>query len=272
MSYDALEASRDDGRAFFLYAFDRAGVVTRFCSLDRDVSAMGETFTASALQHDQIRTGNTTARDVVEITFPATDAFAQGYRAPVGSALTSVTIWRSHFGDGEFRVVYLGRVRASRPGSTEIVLVCSSVLASAGAPGPRGRTGNACDNVLYDGAAIGCTLTFEAFAVPATVTAVSGDALTIPVASAAGDDEYTGGRLRYGLEEADILSQTGETVRLFALPAGLADAVSAGGSAAVEIAPGCNRSRERCAARFANIVNHAGQRIPAVNRFRQGLI
>ena len=57
---------------------------------------------------------------------------------------------------------------------------------------------------------------------------------------------------------AGSTAHAGDQLTLVAPIDGLADEIAANGSAAVDIAPGCNRSRGRCWDRFNNGLNHGG--------------
>ena len=170
----------------------------------------------------------------------------------------NVTIWRGHHGDPdhEHRVLWKGRIvgsksngttdpRLGRPASTPR-LPGSACTACVQIP---------CRHALYRP---GCNLDVDDFKTAATCSAIAGLTLTVAEAALEADGEYKGGLViwqgLYGWVEA----HAGDQLTLVAPIAGLADEIAANGSAAVDIAPGCDRSRGRCWDRFANGLNHGG--------------
>ncbi|MEM9043519.1 MAG: phage BR0599 family protein [Pseudomonadota bacterium] len=257
MSYDARETSRDDAQPFYLFEFTRGTQVNRFTSTVDSKIAFGETFFSSAISHGKITTGGQVARDKFEIDFPPTDTFAQSQIGVRGPQLTTLTAWRNHEGlaDTEARVIFKGRVIAGKPGTDKIVVVCSSIMSALKDQGLRRRILRTCDHVLYHGA---CRLNRADFEIAGSITASDGLTHTIAAAAGESDGYFSSGILDFGGVTGFIIRHQGNLIRTRAAIPGLLDEISSNGSAAVTIAPGCNRSRGQCDSRFNNLANFGG--------------
>lgn len=266
MSYDSREASVDDGRPFNLVQFARGSSFNRFTTLEDNQTAFGETFFGSSIGIGEITTGGRVQRDTLAITFDPKDSFAQSQIGVRGPQQTTVTVWRNHVGepDTEARVIFKGRVIGAKPGTSRIEVTCSSIFSQLRDPGLNRRYGRACDWVLYQ---VGCGLNRADFEDALTCTASDGITHTVTGADAQADDYYTGGIIDFGGALGFIVSHTGTEVVTRAEVVGLADAV-AGGSQAVNLAPGCDRRRSTCETKFSNIENYGGfPFIPETNPF-----
>lgn len=257
MSYDALEAARDDGAPLFLYRFARgAAVVAELAGNASDVAALGSNFAASAIEHGRHRIGGSAKRARLDVRLPLSDPFARSFLAGAAPRVTTLTIWRGHRGDGEWRVAWKGRVEGARPDGARITLRCADVFSTLKHPGLVERATRTCRHVLY--AEQGCGLDRAAFTLAATATAIDGLALTVPAAADQPDGTYLGGLVEHAGALGWITRHAGATIVTRAPVAGLVEAMAAGGTAAIGLAPGCDRSRTTCAGRFDNALNFGG--------------
>jgi uncharacterized phage protein (TIGR02218 family) len=196
-------------------------------------------------------------RDTLDIDFPLSHPFALAQLGISTPQRTHVTIWRSHYGDGEFRVIFKGSVQGARPDRIRIRLVVSTVFSSLRNPGLGARMSRTCRHVLYGTA---CGLVLSEWQADATAEAHAGTTYTIPLAATFSDVYFAGGLLDYDGALAFIVKHVGDQVTTRTAPPGLADAIDASGGlgVAVKIAPGCDRSRPTCETKFANEINHGG--------------
>ena len=272
MTYDTSEVSVDSGEPYFIYLFDNGvGDLTRLTSEPVTLTRLGETWLPSSISHSEIeKTGNIEKQEF-KLVFPLSDIFARTFLA-TSNNITTFTAWRGHRNDvsEELKVYYKGRVVGAHDRTRTIEVKIESIFTSMRRPGLRARWQRPCRWVLYRD---GCNLTRSDFEVASTVTAIVGFVLTVPEAAGAisapvDAGDYIGGIVNFGGQLGFVENHVGDQVTLTSSILGLADEVSAEGSAAILISPGCNLSLARCTDRFANDINHGGfPYLPSKNPF-----
>lgn len=146
-----------------------------------------------------------------------------------------------------------GRLQSIRPGDTSIILIFESVFTSMKRPGIRARYQRSCRHALYGR---GCWLDPANFDAAGTVTAISGDVLTVTGADAQADGYWTGGMLRAPDGTLSyIIAHSGTSITVQRLSYSLRQSVA---PFAVTLYPGCDHSRATCAAKFDNSLNYGG--------------
>ncbi len=253
MSYDTPEGSVANGQPYFLYLFDNGIDPARLTSDPAPLVRMDETFKISPIRHSELEQTGSIEKSSVDFTFPISDPFARSL-LPSATAITTVTIWRGHHTDltDELRVVWRGRIVGSKSTRQSIALSGESVFTSLRRPGCRARYQRTCRHALYFD---GCNLDKADFEVAATITAMDGLILTIPVADAADDGEYKAGMLEFEGAFGFFSSHVGEICTLLNPLPGLEDATL---PITVKIYPGCDLSLTRCNDRFDNVLNNGG--------------
>ena len=269
MTYDAQEAAQQTGRPVFLYEFADTSGTTRYTSSPEDVSNGGNTYTALAIGHTNIRSTSNTEKEAQTITFPASNTFAQGLtdRYAIDTVLT---IKRLHLSDGdaEAAVVWKGYLAQATRTKAVVTAAFSSYAARAERYGQSIRTQRTCNWSVYSDQ---CGVSLASFQTAGTVTAISGRVLTVTEAASAPEDNYyRGGIIEYGSEFRFIQSFNKSASQLTlsdTLPA-LSDAFDISGSETIQMAPGCQKWRVTCDGRFSNIANFLGAAdLPKRNRF-----
>lgn len=116
-----------------------------------------------------------------------------------------------------------------------------------------------CPHTLYGP---GCALNEASFRVGGTVSAASGNVVTVPAAAGYPAGYFAGGMLKAGAEYRMVTGHSGSTIVLV-------DAVQAAvAGAAVILWPGCDRSMATCNSKFGNLDNYGGLPfVPAKNPF-----
>lgn len=277
MAYDDFEESDDDGRPFFLYKLDDGVTAQRMTTLPVDKSADPEAtgtaqiWAASPVAHSEIReTGNIEKNDL-ELTLPISDVIARAF-LPARGLTTFLTVWRSHLNDPdqEYRVVAKARVVSAEPKGNTIVVKTESIFTSARFGGRRSRFQKPCRHSLYF---TGCNLNRADFATAASVTVVDGNTLTITEAASQVAGYYKSGIVDFGGLLGWVTDHSGDQITLAFPIVGLADVVVAVGSAAVTIAPGCDRSLSTCINKFNNGINHGGYKwMPELNPYSTSVV
>ncbi|RUX86925.1 MULTISPECIES: phage BR0599 family protein [unclassified Mesorhizobium] len=276
--YDDKEASIDDGRPYFLYLFDNGVTRTRLTSnaveLDREVDPLIglEPWTASPVSHGDLEQASNIEKNATDLTFPLSDTYARTLLLPV-TAITVVTIWKGHHTDlsHTLKVQWKGRVVSPKSGKLSITVPVESIFTSMRRTGCRAPYQRPCRHVLYFP---GCTLNFDDWKIPATVTDISGLELTVAEAALRPDGDYKAGLVFFNGLYAWVESHVGDKLTLVgALQEGLADTVDDDGSAEVEIAPGCDLSKGLGGCKkFGNNINHGGFEMPDVNPFTNSIV
>lgn len=265
MAFDTYETSVDSGEPAELYTFRRGAEQYHYTSADHDIIYSGTTYTAALLRRSSIDVSAEMQRNNIKIDtardFEITDLFRI---APPADVIT-VTIQRMHEIDGNPVTIWSGRILNAEWTQEGAQLVAEPVYTSLKRVGLRKIYQKACPHVLYSGE---CGLNINTWRVLATITAINGLTLTIPVAAGYADSYFAGGFVEYlpsGIgvyERRFIRSQTGSAVRITAPMLGLLV------NSAVRLYPGCDHTTSTCSTKFSNLPNFGGfPFIPTKNPF-----
>ena len=280
MTYATIESSTAEGRPYYLYQFVEGDQVWRFTSRAADwTSAASEgdaiTWEPAAVAHGDVVQTSEIERGRLELTWPLSHPFARRFLAPLGNTPVTLTIFRGHEQVlGETVAHWKGRVVGAEVEGVRILLNCESVFSTLRRAGVRAKYQRLCRHALYGR---GCGLDIGFHWQTRTVTAVSGNALTIPEAAAQPDGWFRGGVLRFGAQLGFITGHVGTTLNLSRPMPELAAALAAPEldpetgdplPLIADIAPGCDLRASTCAAKFGNLANFGGfPEIPGRNPF-----
>lgn len=268
--FSVFELSRFTGRKLALYRFTRDTLAWRFTSADRDITIGGEIFkscrgiehtavqeTTASSQANQVKISMPYKLDPNATEFPAGQVFGGNFRPYPPSQRVLVTILVTHYGDpdAETNVNWIGRVLSPSFTDTTMTLTCDPSYRNSRSAGRMPRIGRSCDVPLYSQGLGMCNLLKATFAVPATLTAISGLQLTA-VAFGAAPRPLAGGFIEW--VEADgttsrrtINSQAGAVVTINYGGTGLVNGL------AVTAYPGCTHDTVGCDG-YNNRVNYPG--------------
>lgn len=272
MTYNAQEASIADGRPYWLYQFARGATVTRLVAAPVQVTVGGHTWDPSSIKHAELEQTGNVERSELELEFPLSDTFAFDLLAPA-TEVTTITLFRAHYSDGanELRQYWKGRIVGAESGGLTIKVKTENVFTSLRRPGCRVRVQRSCRHDHYG---LECGVDKTAFDVSATITAISGLALTVPAASGAPDGRYNAGMVKWTTLYGFIESHVGSTLTLVSEIPGL-EAALGGGSQAATLYPGCDRSQSDTTGCgfYSNDLNYGGFRwLPSNNPFNDSLV
>lgn len=264
MSFAALQAAVFGKRSVWLYRFEQLGEVANFTSGSRSVVASlglggspDETeFEPAVVTHTKIMRTSAIGREETQLVFPESSPWARRYLGENGYRANLVRIWRGYAEDtdGEFSLVFRGRVIAAQPRWTRITLMAQNRFTELSAKGIAAVMQKPCRHAHYFE---GCGLDLATFQVAGGVTAASATGVTVPEAAASSSGHYSGGILEWDGSQQLITRHVGSTLSLLAPIPGLAAALALTNPLPVQIAPGCNLTRERCA-EFGNVANFGG--------------
>jgi uncharacterized phage protein (TIGR02218 family) len=285
MTYANIEASAAEGRPYFLYQFVEGDQVWRFTSrADVWISAGSGgaeiLWEPAAVAHSDVVQTSEIERGRLELTWPLSHPFARRFLAPLGNTPVTLTIFRGHEQVlGETVAHWKGRVVGAEVEGVRILLSCESVFSTLRRAGVRAKYQRLCRHALYGR---GCGLDIALHWQTGTVTAVSGNTVTIPEVAGLPDGWCRGGVLRYGAQLGFITGHAGAVLTLSRPVPELATAIAAPEidpetgdplPVFVDIAPGCDLRAATCAAKFGNLSNFGGfPEIPGRNPFGGGSI
>lgn len=280
MTYATIESSPAEGRPYYLYQFIEGDQVWRFTSRATDwtsAASEGDTINweAAAISHGDVVQTSEIERGRLELTWPLSHPFARRFLAPLGNTPVTLTIFRGHEQVlGETVAHWKGRVVGAEVEGVRILLNCESVFSTLRRAGVRAKYQRLCRHALYGR---GCGLDIAFHWQTGTVTAVAGNALTIPEAAGQPDGWFRGGVLRFGAQLGFITGHVGMTLTLSRPMHEVAEALAAPELApetgdplpvVADIAPGCDLRASTCAAKFGNLANFGGfPEIPGRNPF-----
>jgi uncharacterized phage protein (TIGR02218 family) len=198
----------------------------------------------------------------------------------MGNTPATLTIFRGHEQvPGETVAHWKGRIVGAEVEGARILLTCESVFSTLRRAGVRAKYQRLCRHALYGR---GCGLDIALSWLSGPVTAVSGNAVTIPDAAGQPDGWFRGGVLRYGAQLGFITGHAGALLTLSRPVPEIAAALASpeidtdtGDTLPImaDITPGCDLRASTCAAKFGNLPNFGGfPEIPGRNPFGGGSI
>lgn len=268
--FETFELSRFLGRKRELYRFARGAVVHLFTSADRDITIGADTYvSARGISRTEIsETGRSAKANQVTITvpyrmdpaatdLPVTQPLGNWFNPYPPGERALVTIMSTHIGDPDQQVntEWIGRVLGPKFSDTTLELTCDPSYRNPRTSGRQPRIGRTCDVPVYSQGIGMCNLDKAVHEVPATLSGVSGLALT--AAAFSGAPRNLGGgfvewvRLDGLTERRTIWSHAGDTIVVNYGATDLAPGL------VLSAYPGCAHNREACID-YDNLPNYPG--------------
>lgn len=265
MTYSARENSVSDGKPVELYEFTCGSVFNRYTSSAVDITKGNDVFKADYIYRDGIDQTEDFNKGGLSLKFSIENSFAKSLMGFSPDGVTTLTVYRFHYGDSEYIVYWKGRVLTAKATGNEISIECESVFSSLKRQGLRARYERSCRHSLYDS---GCTLSMSSFVLVANVSGVADEFLDVPDASSRPDGYFTGGVAMDGDGNLRLItSHTGTTIRLNRA------FNSSPGAKDISLYPGCDKAKLTCINKFNNLPNFGGfPYIPTINPFGGGSI
>lgn len=257
-----------------LYRFVEGSSVWTVTSADSSEVYNGETYVPVTIGRSEAESKNELSRANLQITVDLDNAMGRRWLKNILDEVVSLTLFSKDGAD--VAVTWKGRLSSVKPEETAITLVFESIFTSLRRPGLRAKYQRSCPHVLYRR---GCNLDKDDFAVSSAITAVSGATVTATAAALQPDGWYNGGMIQ-GPDGAlrFVLAHVGSTLTLIrsldSVTEGFANSGYGNGyglfygGLAVNIYPGCDRTKETCSGKFNNLLNMGGfPFIPLKNPF-----
>lgn len=244
-------------RPLWLAEITREASAWRFNLAPRAYVAGGQTYAASSLSFDELTYSQEARKDDLTLDgFPVSDPATQALIAPA-DAPTWLTLRRGFEGDPEILVALRARLTSIKPGRRSVSLVFSSWADDAGKRLDGFVAQRQCPWLIYSPE---CGLNRGAHQIDATVTAYQNQVATVSDGPGA---KFAGGLLRLGGVARTIVKVNGGNLTLSAPFPALEAAAK---PVAVKLAPGCDKSRQRCA-QLDNIKRFGGFPVMSDNPF-----
>lgn len=268
--FSTYELSRFLGRKLALYRFTRDTLAWRFTNADRNITVGSETFiscrgiahtavaeTAASTVANQVKISMPYRLDPNAVDLPPTQAFGGNFRPFPPSQRVLITVLTMHYGDADqqMNVDWIGRVLSPSFTDTTMTLVCDPSYRNSRSGGRLPRIGRTCDVPIYSQGLGMCTLLKANFAVPSTLTVVSGVQLTA-VEFGTAPRNLAGGFIEWidadgTTDRRTINAHVGSVITLNYGATGFAAGL------AVTVYPGCTHDTAGCDG-YSNRVNYPG--------------
>lgn len=260
MSFLSTETSVHGGRPVELYDFVINLTHYRFTSADQVVTHEGADYVPVPIGRTSIEQSDELAKAGLTISTARDNVFVAAYTAGISGRLASVTVFRGHAGDGEFVVMWKGRVISLVFEGAQARIGCESLFTALRRQGLRARYQALCRHALYSA---GCGVSSAHYQVTGTVLGISGSTVTLAAAGGYAAGWFVGGFVRHGdYIYRSIEGHAGSAVALDRPIPGLAVGDT------LRLFPGCDHTSEHCRVRFDNLVNYGGfEFIPGTNPF-----
>ena len=271
MTFDAAESGIESGKPLEFYRIDFGSEIFYLTSHDEDVVFKGVPYIqTTGLSHTGVEASNEEEVNAIEITIPSNHRIAEKFAGIIPGKRVFAEVWKSHRseigGTEELVIAFEGFVATVRfRGAIDFVLKCRPSSDIFRSTGPRYVYSVLCNHTLYDAR---CKVSRSSFQHDGTITAISGDVITVNGASGLGATYFEGGFAEFpaglGEEYRLILSQSGDDMRLL-LP--FADSSALGQT--VRLFAGCKHDLATCNSKFANAINYGGTPyVPPKNPFQ----
>lgn len=254
MSYDALETSISGSTAIRLYDFSRSFLHYRYTSADRDITWLGELYTAIAISDEGKVESGEAAQETFTVDAPIDFEIAALFNVVPPSQKILLTVTDIHQGDAAAEVFWTGQVsKVTRPYG-KVQLACEHIISAMRVVGLTLGWQRSCPYSTYDSE---CGANKEAQRVRGTLTAVTATTISAAEFAAKPDGFFDGGILEWTdadgiIERRMIVSHVGDTLTL------LISAFPLAPDAAVSAFPVCDNTPDTCNGKLANIPNYGG--------------
>lgn len=262
MTYTILEASVASGEPIEVYRFVVGSAVYRYTSYALPVTmtfeGVPEEYLPTAIARSSIAQSQEQLKAALELRMSRDVAIADLFRDSTPAEIVLISVYRTHAGLNDFKVVWLGRVLNATFNGPEATLTCESVYTSLKRIGLRRAYQRTCPHSLYSPA---CGVNKAGFVQTLQVTGVAGSTVTLAGLSNYGH-HFAGGYVEFPVGRRPIVQQNGDQVTLPMAVRGLLVGHSA------DVYPGCDHTLQVCNDRFNNVDNYGGfPFIPRLNPF-----
>lgn len=189
-TFDELQKSQYSGQPLELYKFSNNTNDFRFTSSTETSEYLGANYTPlEIVRRNRAQTTNLDRADLI-LTMPVRSDLVREYHRTPPSPYW-LTLFSVHFGETETKQLWQGRIFDVKQKGALAELRLESIITAQNRMGLQREFQVLCNNFLGDG--IGCPVNLALRARPATVTAISGNSITVSGLSAFIDEWFEGG-------------------------------------------------------------------------------
>lgn len=259
MSFADTESSRIKGRPVNLFMIrygESPNSYYAYTDGSADQTVDGVTYQAQPVMRGAIVVKGSMDKANLEIRMSIDLEVAELFRVYPPASVVSITIYQKHLsdGDGEFFVIWAGRVTSSKRNPPELILTCEPIRTTLKRLGLRRHYQYSCPHVLYGD---WCRANKAAATTSGTISSISSTRLTMLGGWGAGDtSRYLGGLIEWtnalgDVEVRSIIRVSGNVLTM----SGTARDLSPGD--VVAVSRGCSRDMAGCNS-HNNIQNFGG--------------
>jgi hypothetical protein len=262
MSYDSRETSVYGGVPFELYWFASGTRNWYFTSGDTERTYLANLYVPETIDRTEQNQNQELNAGSITVTLPKGNPVATQFIGAIPSTPFSVVIFRGHDGESEVITNFTGRIANVQFDEDCVFTLAPEQYDLKKVIPPQTYQGQ-CNWILYSE---GCGIDPNDFKYTGTVSAVSGDTITVPDFAALDDQFLTAGWIEKDDLRRMIIDQTGGVLTTITPMPGIevGDSVTA--------FAGCMLFRTVCRDKFNNLDRFFGfDRIPSKNPFEVGV-
>ncbi len=260
MSFDSIENSTFENLPIELYEFRIGSVATRFTSYDEDINFNGDNYTKIAIRRSAIESTQELGKANINIELSLSTSFLRQFIEAPPTEPVLIKIIRTHFGNSESIVSFVGKVINVSFGEKSARLTCQPIQSTLKRPGLRRLYQISCPHILYGGQ---CRVVNSEFSVEAVLSSVSGLTIASPgfiISDGDGFDStfFAGGyveRNNQGVIDRRFILEHDNASGILTLNLKM-QGVSIGST--VTAFAGCDHKVTTCSGKFNNIENYGG--------------
>lgn len=254
MTYDATESGQFTGNPVELYKFTLGTLKYRYTSDTVVHTYNSELYTPLTISRSEIEQTEVLNRTNLKIHMPRDTAVAELFKAYSPGEVVTVQVFRYHPDDGNFALIWTGRVIAPEWSGVKATLNCEPITTALKRNGLRRGYQAQCPHVLYG---VDCGVNQLTYRTTDVVTTIDGVTLEVGAASAFANDYFSGGFAQWfdsdGVQQTRFISDhAGSTITLSAKFQGISV------SDTVNLFPGCKHVMTDCDGKFNNSENYGG--------------
>lgn len=251
MSYQVIEASTHDANTIELFEFTM-GNYTWYQTSSIDPYFDGENdYLPNPLERPAIELAGEISRQTIEIGCASSNDVAQLFVAGSPESMVSVRIFQGHRNDGEFVLIFSGRVLSIKWGKQyKASMFCEPIFTSMRRGALKRNFGERCPYVVYSRACGAARNQIAGVIVGAPV----GLSLSVDAAASISDGRLIGGTLTVGAIVRTITYHVGSSIKI---TQPLESSVGSGSTCSILI--GCDKSLTACNEWHDNIDNFGAE-------------
>lgn len=254
MTYNTYEISEYAGSPVELYEFQLGSMVWRYTNVADAVTLNSAIYTPIPVKRSAIQQTNELTKNILKITTARDADVIRSLIALPPSDTIVLRIYRTHRGDTDYKVIWMGRITSVEWKESEAEISAEPVYTSLKKVGLRRLYERACSHDLYG---TKCQVNSATYRIQGVILSISGLVVTVQGAGGSANGYFAGGYISYltsiGVDESRmVLNHTGDALTLVARPRDLVTGMQ------VYVYPGCDGTLATCNSKFANTDNYGG--------------